>query len=427
METITRRGVVFEACAGAGGLSLGLEQGGFDIKVSFDIEGPHALVHQRNFSYGRSLQADLTRITGTDLRKASGHGDDVDLLGLGRVPDALFGGPPCQGVSSIGRRDLNDPRNQLMVHFQRLVGEVNPRYAVMENVPGLLAPQFEPFLDQLLEDYHRIGYNVVTPVRALDARLFGVPQHRERVFLLIHRFGEVAPQYPQATHATAKDLILRQTPTVGEALAGLPEADHFEALLTSDEVDATGHWGDHSLYGLAMRGLANDPDDLSYRRIWNPSLLTNSRRVRHSPETVARYAATLAGGMCEGHNVMRLHPQRQAPTLRAGSVSRQYDGKRVSAQTAARPIHPVRDRVITPREGARLHGIPDWMRLHATTMGAMREIGNSVPPLLGRAIAHEIRKAAGLNPGLPSDIIALGPDELLRTTEKTAARLLSAA
>lgn len=428
--SVSRRGIAVDLFSCAGGLSLGVEQAGFNVALGADDDPVHCAVHKYNFPYGRALATDLSTATGRSLRQAGAGNEDIDIVTLGRL-DAVFGGPPCQGFSRMGRQDLSDPRNLLVSHFQRLVGELEPRFAVMENVAGLTDQKFAPVLDHLLESFHRIGYNVVTPIRVLNAIDYGVPQSRERVFLLIYRRGERPPSYPEPTHARGGlDLLLNPAVTVGDALSGLPEADLYPALYDVDEVAVSGPWSSAGMpmspYALAMRGLSNDPDDLSYRRIWNPSLLTNSGLVRHAAGSVARYAATAPGTQCEGHNLMRLHLDRQAPTLRAGSLAREHDGRRHSAQTAARPIHPTRPRVITVREGCRLHSIPDWFRVHGTKMQGFREVGNSVPPRLARAVAHEIRKAAGLNPAQPCVEIATGPSSLLTVTPSTAMAALVA-
>lgn len=422
----TRRGVSFDLFCGGGPMALGAEQAGFDVLLGADLEAVHCGVHQFNFGYGKVLAADLSTARGVDLRKAAGYKDEIDLITLGRSPDYLFGGPPCQGFSQIGRRDYDDPRNALVKHFQRHVEESETRYAVMENVEGLASSQFEWLLEEIVEGYHRAGYGVVTPIKVLNAADYGVPQNRQRVFLLIYRYGERVPSYPAPTHGLG-DLLLKPTPTVCDALDGLPLADQFEELLSSDEVDASGHWGGSHPYALYLRGLHNDPDDLSYRRSWHPGLLTCSKRTVHAPAVIDRYRSTQPGGKCAGHNLVRLHPFRLAPTLRAGSVAREYGGKRHSAQTAARPLHPVQPRVITVREGARLHSVPDWFRFHSTVMQGFRELGNSVPPLLARAVAHEIRKAAGLAPAQPTHEIALGDLGLLSLTGGTAARTIEAA
>src|SRR3546814_1620451 len=111
----------------------------------------------------------------------------------------------------------------------------------------------------------------------------------ERLILLIYRRGERPPPYPEPTHSRQSgDLLLKRTPTVGDALAGLPLADDYPELLDCDEVDASGHWGADNPYALYLRGLANDPEDLSYTRSWTPSLLTCSKRTVHAPAEIGR-------------------------------------------------------------------------------------------------------------------------------------------
>ena len=435
----TRRGIAFDLFAGGGGLSYGAEAGGFDVALGADHEGQHVATHHYNIPYGRGVIADLSQVSGDDLRRARGQTDEIDMVGLGRPPEAMaaptavFGGPPCQGFSSIGQRDANDPRNQLIGHFMRLVHELQPRYAVCENVPGLLQKQNQPLLDALLETIHEIGYNVVTPVRKLHAADFGVPQNRERVVFLLYRRGETPPNYPEPTHTPdplTSELFLKRTPSVSDALDDLPDAELFDALLAGDTVrlDAADWAAAPSAYALQLRGLANDPDDLSYPRTWDPALLTCSKRTQHAERTRQLYAETLHGKQAGGgHNLMRLHPEGLSPTLRAGNVGKTIDGIRHSGHTAPRPIHHRYARVITVREGMRLHAYPDWVRMHASKFQGFRQLGNSVPPLMARAIAHEIRKAAGLAPDKPVEALAPGDENLLIATGRSAQNLLDAA
>jgi DNA (cytosine-5)-methyltransferase 1 len=108
----------------------------------------------------------------------------------------------------------------------------------------------------------------------------------------------------------------------------------------------------------------------------------------------------------------RLDPDGQALTLRAGSNAEH------GSFTAVVPLHVKGSRVVTAREAARLHSIPDWVRLSTTKIWAYRQIGNSVPPLLGRAIAGQIAKAAGIRPAAPSDVVKLGCESLLHVANK---------
>jgi len=395
-----RRGRAIDLFAGWGGLSYGLEQAGFDIEVSADDKPRNAEVHRRNFGYGRSLTLDLSQDRTRDLRRAFGS-DDPDVMTLGEdyeaVVDAVVGGPPCQGISQAGLMLEDDPRNRLMVSFVEHVANLGARYGVMEQVPTLLGERNAPLLDELRELLHKRGYGLVDP-RVLKAVDFGVPQRRERVFLLMHRLDQTPPRYPDPTHSTTPDFLLHRTPTVEDALDGLPDADDFPELVDRHWVE-TGHPAPTSRYGMLMRGLANDAEDLSYRRQWRPDMLTCSQLTNHQPESVERFRSVRPGGSEPVSRRHRLDPHGTSLTLRAGS-----DASRGSFTSVA-PIHPKGTRVITVREAARLHGIPDCIEMSPVKILAYRQIGNSVIPAMGRAVGRQIMKAAGLAPCAPTELL----------------------
>jgi DNA (cytosine-5)-methyltransferase 1 len=411
----TRRGLCVETFAGWGGLSLGIEQAGFDIQVSVDVEPVNAAVHERNFSYGRSIVGDMFEDQTSSILRALPGGEEIDAMTMGRTPEDVFGrpqldlvtgGPPCQGISAIGRRDPDDPRNRLMDSFIDHGTRLGARYLVMEQVPTLLQPQNAEHLDHLRERLHRAGYSMVAP-RTLRAVDFGVPQRRERVFLLIHRNDQAAPLYPEPTHGDGGDFFLKRTPTVRDAFDGLADADDHEVLWDRDWVETGFPHSPSSWYGRVMTGLENDPDDLSYRRPWQRNVMTCSQRTRHDPSSIERFLATPLGGNERISRRHRLDPDGLSLTLRAGSNAEH------GSFTAVVPLHPKGSRVVTAREAARLHSIPDWVRLSATKIWAYRQIGNSVPPLLGRAVGRAIAQAAGIAPAQPTDVVEFGPDSLL--------------
>lgn len=415
----TRRGLMVETFAGFGGLSLGLEQAGFDVQVAVDVEPVNTAVHEYLFGYGRSLTLDLHQDQTYAIRAALPGGAEIDAMVMGRDPetivgkptlDLVAGGPPCQGISAIGRRDPNDPRNRLMDSFVEHGVELGARYLVMEQVPTLLQPQNAEHLDHLREKLHRAGYSMVEP-RALRAIDFGVPQRRERVFLLIHRNDQAAPAYPEPTHGDGADFFLKRTPTVADAFDGLADADDHEVLWERDWTEIPPAFPS-TWYGRVMMGLENDPEDLSYKRPYRRDVLTCSQRTRHDPESVARFLATPPGGNERISRRHRLDPDGLSLTLRAGSNAEH------GSFTAVVPLHPKGSRVVTAREAARLHSIPDWVRLSATKIWAYRQIGNSVPPLLGRAVGRQIAIAAGLSPAAPTEVVDLGDESLLHVDNR---------
>lgn len=147
MTNTTRRGVLVDTFAGFGGLSLGMEQAGFDVQVGVDVEPVNAATHEYLFDYGRSLCLDLHQDQSKAIRSALPGGADVDAITLGRTPEAITGGPPCQGISAIGKRDPNDDRNQLMQSFIDHGVRLEAKVMVMEQVPVLLQEQNRRHLD----------------------------------------------------------------------------------------------------------------------------------------------------------------------------------------------------------------------------------------------------------------------------------------
>lgn len=400
MTKHTGRGSCVDLFAGWGGLSLGIEQAGFDIDLAVDVLPENVATHGSMFSYGRHETMDLNQDRSRQIRSILGGSAEIDALSFSTLPDVVVGGPPCQGISAMGRRDPGDPRNRLMDSFVRHLIRLGARYGIMEQVPTLLEERNAEHLDHLREALHAGGYGLVEP-RVLRAIDFGVPQRRERVFLLIHRLDQTAPEYPTPTHGPGGDMWSRPTPTVAHALDGLPDADDYDALWARDWTTAEHPLPD-GWYGRVMRGLENDPEDLGYRRAWRPDLLTCSQRTQHEDASIARFMATAPGGSEKRSRRHRLDPTGQSLTLRAGT------GADKGSFTAVMPIHPKGTRMITVREAARLHSIPDWVVLSPTKILAYRQIGNSVAPLLARAVGKAVARAAGIAPAAPSEIVPYG-------------------
>lgn len=385
----TSRPIAVEFFAGAGGLSLGLEQAGFDVVLAVDRDGYHVATHERNFPNGLAICASVTDLEGKKLRS---------LLGTDREIDLVAGGPPCQGFSHMGTRDVLDPRNTLVNEFVRLVLELRPKAFLMENVPGMQSGATAAIFEHALARWQneQPGYLITTPVRTLNAADFGVPQSRERLFVLgIRRDIACWAQYPDGP------LVGQPArPTVQEAIGDLPRlAEHPEML----EIDSTTYDESQptSPYARVLRGLEQDPSDFSHPRAWDRSKATCSAAVRHRPEIAALYAATTPGTMVPGHKLPKLHPNGLAPTLRAGSESEH------GSYTAPRPVHPEEPRCITAREAARLHGYPDWFQFYPGKWHAYRQIGNSVCPPVARALGRQLMLALGHTPERPSDVLSL--------------------
>ncbi len=216
-------------------MSLGFEQAGFDVAAAVEYDPIHCATHEFNFPDCAAICRSVADIGAKYIRDHSRIGD--------RPVDVLFGGAPCQGFSMIGKRALDDPRNSLVHHFVRLVVELKASYFVFENVRGLTIGEHRKFLEEIVAEFRKNGYNVLEDYRVLNASHHGVPQNRQRLFLMGARKGFPLPEYPEATHevngdARSANLFCRSTPTVWDALRDIPEADDFEELLHRDWVRA---------------------------------------------------------------------------------------------------------------------------------------------------------------------------------------------
>ena len=385
------RPIGIDLFAGAGGMSLGFEQAGFDIVGAVEIDPIHAAIHAFNFPQCKVLPRSVVGLTADAIRGATGIGD--------RTVDVVFGGAPCQGFSLIGHRVLDDPRNSLVREFVRIVAELGASYFVFENVKGLTIGRHRAFLEELIAAFDAVGYRVSLPWQVLDAANHGVPQHRERLFLLGARKGLPLPAYPLRTDGQAH-------PTCRDAIGDLPDADEFASLLDGDEAGPV-RWGKPSAFSNEMRGLSNDAWHWGYVRDWETTVLTSSARTDHSDISRRRFATVEPGQIEPISRFFKLRGDGISNTLRAGT-----DAAR-GAFTSPRPIHYVFPRCVTVREMARLHGFPDWFRFHATKWHGARQIGNSVPPPLARAVAGTIVAALGYEPSRPAERIALGDRALI--------------
>jgi DNA (cytosine-5)-methyltransferase 1 len=390
------RPIGIDLFAGAGGMSLGFEQAGFDVAAAVEIDPIHCATHEYNFPATTTICASVIDLSGAEIRRRANLGK--------KEINVVFGGAPCQGFSLMGKRVLEDPRNQLVFHYVRLVQELQPKYCVFENVKGLTVGQHVKFLEELIAALTTAGYDVLVPYQVLNAADYGVPQDRRRLFLIGARQGLQQPEYPQFS----PDRV-----TVWDAIGDLPDAEKFDQLWHQDFV-AT-QWDTTSNYARVLRGLTVDPHDYSYPRAFLTNLLTCSARTEHSLSSRDRFATTISGKTEPISRFHKLEPTGLCNTLRAGTDSAR------GAHTSPRPIHPLLARVITVREAARLHSYPDWFRLHATKWHGCRQIGNSVPPLLARAVASEIMKAQKIKPIKPKEILNLLGNEYLLSLDMSNA------
>lgn len=211
-----------------------------------------------------------------------------------------------------------------------------------------------------------------------------------------HRSDQIAPVYPKK---------MDQRITVKEAIDGLPDIDRFDCLLNDDTVEYTVN--PVYTYAKHLHFPETDSTNYSYPREWNASLLTGSLRTNHTEQSQQRFPATAHGEAEKISRFHRLDPNGLCNILRAGTDKTQ------GAYTSPRPIPPCYDRCISVREAERLYSFPDWFRMHKTKWHGFREVGNSVPPLLAKAVAESIITAMGIEPVKPTMILRLGEEKQL--------------
>jgi len=382
------RPLAVDLFAGVGGLSLGLELAGFFVASFVEIDDTASRYHEYNFpgsfGFGGSERGNVRGVSGEDILSRLPH-RDVTLVA---------GGPPCQGFSFAGKKNPNDPLNDLVLEMARIVLEIRPKAFLIENVPGIKSGQ----IWQLDEAMRRLSmeYTVSEP-KTLHAANYGVPQDRKRVFVMgIRRDLERSPKMPAPTHQHGGrkqqgQMLLgtKATPTVRDALDDLPDVDLFESLINGDEVEYTSE--PRSEYQHLMRG-SNLAGPRGYHVAWDHSIVTNSRRTRHGDDLSARLRALLPGKSDPVSGIKRLHPDELSVTIRAGTTSER------GSWSAPRPCHYRFERVLTTRECARLQSFPDWFRFHPVKWHGNRQVGNAVPPLLSKAVGAGVLSSLGIGP-----------------------------
>ncbi|MDE2717128.1 MAG: DNA cytosine methyltransferase [Chloroflexota bacterium] len=360
--------MIVDLFSGAGGFSLGAVQAGFDVAVAADHDPDLTSSHRHNFPRIPLLLRDLSQIGLTALLS------EVNLTA--DQITGVVGGPPCQGFSNMGRRDVLDPRNSLVARFFGMVDELRPPFFVFENVPGILTARFRQMLDDSIDPLVN-HYTLLGPL-VLNAADFGAATERCRVIIV----GIQQPHSP----LNATTISTPATPTtVAEAFCGLP------APLTEKRSRANFGWqtielaDDLNAYALSMRRPPPCVSGSMVRQAHAERRVSGFQPTRHSSAVAERFSKVAPGSRDSVSWFPRLHPDRPAPTLRAGT------GRDRGSYQSMRPIHPVAPRVVTVREAARIQGFPDWFIFHRTKWHSFRMIGNSIVPAMARAIFEYCR------------------------------------
>ena len=363
---------VIDLYAGAGGLSLGAARAGFTVSAAVEFDKFAIESHTLNFPYVTHLDNDIAKLSGHELLMRAG-------LNKGEL-DGLIGGPPCQGFSTMGKRLLDDSRNDLFGHFMRLVDETRPAFFLAENVPGILNEKYD---DVRKAAFARLPKQYVTlnPI-TVKANCYGAPTTRTRIFFFGYDPSKMADM---SISDFEPDGNIGLT-MVREALHGLPKDVLSDWKADVDKGWSRTHIEKQSTFlnkvtNAVPVGVGNN---FALEIYMEKKIASGCIGTIHSPEVEKRYGELGYGEQDAISKSIKLNPNGFCPTLRAGT------GSDKGSFQAVRPIHYLRPRVITPREAARLQGFPDWFLLHSTKWHSFRQIGNSVSPLVAEHLLLKI-------------------------------------
>lgn len=369
-----KKPTLIDLFCGVGGFSLGAARAGFKLVGAVDWDKDALKMHQVNFPESPHWRMDLTKVSGLDLIRHFGF----DQL------DGVIGGPPCQGFSRMGHQRVDDTRNDLFVKFFTLVSSLKPKFFLAENVLGLLDEKNKPIVERALA-FVRRDYTVLRPL-ILNASEYGIPTTRTRVFFFGYR--------KSLNLEITQDDILKGMPrssriTVADALEGLPTR-----IREKNSKKNLNGWRKLSsacvrkgfffkrMNGCVPNGVG---DKCALTFLNEQSLVSGNQGTIHKPEVKKRWRNLLPGKQDQVSKARRLEMDGFCHTIRAGT------GRDMGSFQSLRPIHPILDRVITPREAARLQSFPDWFQFDQTKWQSFRQIGNSVCPVLAEKLLVSIK------------------------------------
>lgn len=348
---------ILDLFCGAGGFSCGLDMiEGFSTEVALDFDESAANTFQRNFPKANVL---CGNICDDDIK------EKIITLCKERKVNMIIGGPPCQGFSLKGKNlGLEDPRNFLFLEYVDIVSRVKPEVFIIENVKNMISSGNGYFIEQIYDRFTKLGYTLNHGV--LNASNFGVPQNRERTIIIgsLNKKGISMP-----------DEIVEKKTTVRDAISDLSYLKSGQGEDISEYINEP-----QSEYQKMMKG--------------NSTILYNHKATNHSQLALEKLSLIppegdkssmpeeLYGKQKFMTTWSRLIWDKPSPTI----------DTRFDTPSNGRNSHPYLNRSITPREAARIQSFPDNFVFYGKKTSICKQIGNAVPPLLGKAIGIHIKK-----------------------------------
>lgn len=346
--------------SGAGGLSRGFYDAGYNVVLGVDFDEAALKTFKENHGSAEAMRLDLFEHKNIDVIIDFLNKKDIKL-------DVLVGGPPCQGFSIAGPRDMNDKRNSLYLAMVELADRVKPQAVVLENVPGMLQTNDGIGAKRVVEDFAKIGYKMLP--KLLYAPDYGVPQIRKRVFFVGLRDTEKEFEFPEAV--VGKDNYV----TCEDAIGDLPALQTSEGeIIYGDEVQ---EYASESLteYQKQMRRNSSKV----YNHIGSIPIEKTKKMISMVPEG-KNYKALPEEyrGLYKYHEALtRYHSKRPSLTINTGHRSH---------------FHYKYNRIPTVRESARLQSFPDDFIFYGNKSQQYKQVGNAVPPMLGQVVATRLKK-----------------------------------
>lgn len=350
---MTKTGI--DIFSGAGGLSLGAEMAGIDVRYAIEVDKSAASTFRRNHKGAEVLCEDICKIDPNNLKN-----DGIPVF-------IIMGGPPCQGFSMANTmsRNMDNPKNFLFREFVRFVKAIRPQWFVLENVGGITKMNNGETITMIENCFRELGYNVKSAV--LWAHKFGVPQKRNRLFMVGNCVGTDF-EFPEPDDKTAV--------CVADAFIDLPSLENGQML---DEAQYTKPANETNDYVRLMRNgsetarqnFVSRNNDLVIERYKHIGQGQNWRAI---PEyLMSNYTDK---GRCHSGIYKRL--RADAPSVV------------ISNYRKSMLIHPTEHRGISVREAARLQSFPDTFIFEGPISHIQQQIGNAVPPLLAKAVIEKI-------------------------------------
>lgn len=344
---------VLDLFCGAGGLSRGFLDAGFEVVLGVDFDDSALKTFEKNHGDTKALKLDLFNLNNINILKEYYFSQYTEL-------DVLVGGPPCQGFSLAGKREELDERNTLYKAMVEVARVLKPRAIVLENVPGMLTLYDGKAKDRIINDFKELGYNM--NVKILYAPDYGVPQIRKRAFFVGLLNSEVEFEFPKPI------LSNNEYVTCEDAIGDLPELN--------------------GIYGDEIQDYETTPKtkyQINMRK--NSEKIYNHIGTIHSEKTIKMISL-----VPEGKNYKSLPPE-YAGMYKYNEALTRYHSKKPSLtiNTGHRShFHYKYNRIPTVRESARLQSFPDSFIFYGNKSEQYKQVGNAVPPMLGYFIAQQI-------------------------------------